>query len=118
MALRMEGTVASLRSHRFRVVWRCVVLSAAIETTQVFARSRLPSLTDLIVAGGASFAGVVVYRYALDYYVAFRADHDTNVSTKGRPQYGITDALIGTLGEPQGAPDNPTEPVRQSRSMT
>ncbi|MCH7701666.1 MAG: VanZ family protein [Planctomycetes bacterium] len=118
MALRLQSTAASLRSHLFRVVWRCVVLSAAIETAQIFIRSRVPSLTDLIVAGGASFAGVVAYQYSMDYYVASRADHDARVSTKGRLQYGITDALIGTLTEPQGAPENPTTPVHKSRSTT
>ena len=118
MALRLEGAVASLRSHLFRVVWRCVVLAAAIETAQIFIRSRVPSLTDLIVAGGASYAGVLAYQYALDYRVASHSNQVGRESTKSQPQYGITDALIGTLTEPQDSPNKPTHPVRPSAPTT
>ena len=118
MALRLQGAAASLRSHLFRVVWRCLVLSAAIETAQIFIRSRVPSLTDLIVAGGASFAGVVVYQYALDCYITLRSDHARDASTRGRLHYGITDALLGTIADPQAAPDPPPTPARKAQSTT
>ena len=79
-----------------------LLISALIETCQLFLLSRIPSLTDVIIAPFAAWVGTVCAQYAADYY-----HHTVRLappSTTGEPAQGPTgpalsptDALIASL---------------------
>lgn len=79
-----------------------LLISVLIETCQLFLLSRIPSLTDVIIAPFAAWVGVICAQYAADYY-----RHTVRLappSTAGEPGQSATgrtlpptDALIASL---------------------
>ncbi|MHC4089431.1 MAG: VanZ family protein [Planctomycetota bacterium] len=107
------GSARSLPRRALRITAVVVVVSVVVETCQFFLISRIPSLTDVIIAGLAAWAGTVCAQYAVDFYG--RAVQEARPQTSARRALpgalSPTDALIASL-----IPDGVAEPVGTSLS--
>lgn len=93
-----------------------IALSACIEFVQVFARVRVPSLTDPLLAGVATAIGVLARDHAVAFY-QFAAQHEQEgPGEPKRRRFSSLDELIATLGDPRA--DAPTEVVPRHRPAT
>jgi len=99
----------SLRGATLSVVGTALLLSATVEASQLFLRSRVASLTDIIIAPLAAWIAAILAQYAADFCGgAVRSLHRPVAAEQPHEvRWSLTDALVGTL-----IPDPPPrEPV-------
>ena len=85
-----------------------LVVSAVIEVVQVFLRARVPSLTDVIIAGAGAFLGVAICVQLRRLVLPGKAK--SPATRRGEPPayWSPADQAISTLTQPQaGAPHEP-----------
>ncbi len=103
---RTGGSNTSWRAQPLRIAGIAVLVSGFIEICQLFLRSRVPSLTDPIVAAVAAWVAVVCVQYAEDFYRhAVRSEAGQRSAAAPGRSLSPTDALIATL-----IPDHPPGP--------
>ncbi len=104
----------SLELRAAGIAFIVMLFSLAIESAQIFLRSRVTCLTDVLTAPLAAWVGVILAQYAADFYRhATTARPTPTVDTdERRHRFTPTDALVATL-----IPDNLAQAGEHARSQ-
>ncbi len=95
------------RRRRLRIAGLALAVSLAVEITQLFVRSRVPSLTDPVIAALAAWGAVVCAQKVADFHArAIRPRAIRQLEPTPPQSLPPADALVATL-----ISDLPTEPA-------
>jgi VanZ family protein len=100
-----------------RLIPAAAAIALVIEAAQLFVPARVPALSDLLLACGGAWLGIVLHEHGVRitrFAASARALPGDLVAAAG--EMGILDELLATLSEPRG--DAPREPSPRPSAPT